>query len=350
MRYLSRTMTATQSVPPSATAMTITIGVLALQGAFIEHIALLRQAAHSLRLQRLRDAELAAHTANATSLGPNDPSLENGASDARPGTAHDGGAAAVNPGTTHKADADPSFSFPALPSAPEAEAEFEFLEVRTPGELERCAALVLPGGESTSISLIAERTGLLEPLRDFVKVRRRPTWGTCAGLILLAEEANRSKDTGQELIGGLDVRVQRNYFGRQVESFEAELSLPFLDEDGGRFHSVFIRAPVVERVLPPNAATAAAALQTTMSGTVTAPPRQETKAEVEILGRLPGRARTLKDKTTTAEQLGEDGDIVAVKQGNVFGTAFHPELTGDARIHAWWLQEVATAVSARGPS
>ena len=252
-----------------------------------------------------------------------------------------------SPAAGDKADASPFPGTYRSSSASEAEVDFEFLEVRTPGELERCTALILPGGESTSISLIAERTGLLDPLREFVKVRRRPVWGTCAGLILLAEEANRSKATGQELIGGLDVRVQRNYFGRQVESFEADLSLPFLQDEvgGGPFHSVFIRAPVVERVLPPNAATAAAALSTTTSGTVTAPPKQETQAEVEVLARLPGRARTLKDKTTTAEQLGEDGDIVAVKQGNVFGTAFHPELTGDARIHAWWLREVLRAVT-----
>lgn len=343
---LLHTMTAPHGVTPSATATTITIGVLALQGAFVEHITLLRQAAHSRRLQRLRDAGLSAHT-SAVSLGSSDPSTTpaDGAHVPSSGAGHGGGAGGVNVGSGPvKADASPTVP---TSSDPEAEVEFDFLQVRTPGELERCAAVILPGGESTSISLIAERTGLLEPLRDFVKVRRRPVWGTCAGLILLAEEANRSKDTGQELIGGLDVRVQRNYFGRQVESFEADLSLPFLDAaDGGRFHSVFIRAPVVERVLPPSAASAATALSTTISGTVTAPPRQETKAEVEILARLPGRAKTLKDKTTTAEQLGEEGDIVAVKQGNVFGTAFHPELTGDARIHAWWLQEVVNAVRA----
>ena len=325
--------------------MTITIGVLALQGAFVEHIALLRQAAHTLRRERLRDAELSAHT-SATSLGPSDPSLRQEHA-TNSGAASGGAADALNNITPPEDKADTSHSPPSPASVPEAELGFDFIQVRTPDELDRCAALILPGGESTAISLIAERTGLLEPLRDFVKVRRKPVWGTCAGLILLAEEANRSKDTGQELIGGLDVRVQRNYFGRQVESFEAELPLPFLDEGEGegRFHSVFIRAPVVERVLPPNAAAASAALQTTTSGTVTAPPRQETKAAVEVLGRLPGRAKALKDQTTTAEQLGEEGDIVAVRQGNVFGTAFHPELTGDGRIHAWWLREVVRAMA-----
>lgn len=248
---------------------TVTVGVLALQGAFVEHITLLQQATAQVQ--------------------------------------HDG-------------------------------QTFEFLQVRTAAELSRCAALILPGGESTSISLIAERTGLLEPLRDFVKVQRRPVWGTCAGLILLAESANKSKTTGQELIGGLDVQVQRNYFGRQVESFEAELALSFLPT-GEPFHSVFIRAPVVEKVLSPDQAQRRESI-------ITAPAKQATKAEVEILGRLPGRAKVLREVTETAGELGEEGDIVAVRQGNVFGTAFHPELTGDARIHAWWLGEVAKAARA----
>lgn len=251
---------------------TITVGVLALQGAFHEHIILLGEAAKIL--------------------------------------------AATSP-----------------------EIQFAFIEVRTAAELARCSALVLPGGESTSISLIAERTGLLEPLRDFVKVHRKPVWGTCAGLILLAESANKSKAQGQELIGGLDVRVHRNYFGRQVESFEANLDLPFLGA-GEQFNSVFIRAPVVEKVL----SSAAGGPAVVDESTVIAPARSPTKAQVEILARLPGRARTLRDQTVTAEDLGEDGDIVAVRQGNVFGIAFHPELTADPRIHAWWLKEVVNSL------
>jgi 5'-phosphate synthase pdxT subunit len=261
--------------------MKITVGVLALQGAFVEHISLLQ----------------------------------------------------------HAATADLAAQYPDI--------YFEFVTVRTPTELELCHALILPGGESTSISLIAERTGLLNPLREFVKVQRRPVWGTCAGLILLAETADKTKSTGQELIGGLDVRVHRNYFGRQVESFEAELDLPFLGPDKCRFHSVFIRAPVVEKVLPA-ATTVIDMTPEEPDGTIMAPQLKATSAEVEILGRLPGRARALRDKTTTAEELGEDGDIIAVKQGNVFGTAFHPELTGDGRIHAWWLGEVVKAVIGSG--
>jgi len=279
-----------------STSPTIVVGVLALQGAFVEHISLLRHAATEILRQPYPDAQSRIKD-------------ESG-------------------------------------SEPET-VLFDFIEVRTPPELSRCSALIIPGGESTSISLIAERTGLLEPLRDFVKVQRRPVWGTCAGLILLAESANKSKSTGQELIGGLDVRVQRNYFGRQVESFEADLELPFLgDGKGERFHSVFIRAPVVEKMLSPMSTSTFD--NEAEDGTVIAPPKQLTRAEVQVLGRLPGRARAIRDKTSTAEDLGEDGDIVVVKQGNVFGTAFHPELTGDARIHAWWLGEVLRSYAASG--
>ena len=280
--------------PPNSRMTHITVGVLALQGAFIEHIKLLRLAADELKSRGSQQRASDGVVGQETRCGGE---------------------------------------------------SFEFLEVRTPAELERCDALVIPGGESTSMSLIAERTGLLEPLREFVKVQRRPTWGTCAGLILLAESANKSKLTGQELIGGLDVRVHRNYFGRQVESFEADLEMPFL-QDGEPFHTVFIRAPVVEKVLPPST-TSIGDRPVSADDTVLAPAKQATKARVEILGRLPGRAKAIQDQTTTAADLGEDGDIVAVKQGNVFGTAFHPELTVDGRIHGWWLEEVLKSVAER---
>ncbi|KAI7209212.1 SNO glutamine amidotransferase [Hortaea werneckii] len=296
----------------------LTIGVLALQGAFIEHIKLLELAATDFLQQ-------------------------------------------------HQQNQQPI--------------TFSFIEVRNPAALATCDALIIPGGESTSMALIAERTALLEPLRDFVKLARKPVWGTCAGLILLAEEANRSKATGQQLIGGLDVRVQRNFFGRQVESFEAELALPAIlggeGADDERFHTVFIRAPVVEKVLDSSFSSPSSAAgpeengpvtagvpadplveeadgdtsthQPSANAVVSAPAKQATKAKVEVLGRLPGRAKAIQDQTTSAQDLGEEGDIVAVRQGNVFGTAFHPELTGDARIHGWWLGEVVrNALAVRG--
>jgi 5'-phosphate synthase pdxT subunit len=266
----------THDTPP----LSITVGVLALQGAFSEHIQLLRSAT--------------------------------------------------------------STSSPALPQ----NIHWTFLEIRTPAELASCKALIIPGGESTTISLIAARCGMLEPLRQFVKVDRKPVWGTCAGLILLAEAANRTKKGGQELIGGLDVRVNRNHFGRQVESFEAELDLPFLGDSGPRFRSVFIRAPIVEEILP-NLPGAQPEKETSIVAPSLAPgsavAEESMSAEVEVLGRLPGRARALKEKGVVAEE----GDIIAVRQGNCFGTSFHPELSEDSRIHVWWLGQVVESVRAR---
>ncbi|KAI9711541.1 MAG: hypothetical protein M1820_002105 [Bogoriella megaspora] len=270
-----------------------TVGVLALQGAFSEHLQLLRHAATSLTKRQT------------------------------------------------------------------VEVEWVFIEVRTEDQLAQCDALILPGGESTAISLVAERSRILEPLRNFVKVARKPTWGTCAGLILLAESANRTKKGGQELIGGLDVRVNRNHFGRQVESFEADLDLPFLreindiDQEAGQrpFHSVFIRAPVVEKVLRPKPGVQEE--EAAVPETIVAPakPMQNREMEktvssgVEVMAKLPGRAAALSNKEITARSLGEEGDIIAVRQGNVFATSFHPELTGDARIHIWWLSQVLGVLS-----
>ncbi|KAK8204852.1 class I glutamine amidotransferase-like protein [Phyllosticta capitalensis] len=208
------------------------------------------------------------------------------------------------------------------------------------------------------MSLVAERSGLLEPLRDFVKAHRRPTWGTCAGLILLSESANRTKKGGQELIGGLDVRVSRNHFGRQTESFTAPLQLPFLrsgDPDAlapTPFHSVFIRAPVVERLLAHKDGEQAE--EKAMEDTIVAPAktpkdevaRRDFDARVEVLARLPGNAKAIGSGATASDE-GEEGDIIAVRQGNVFGTSFHPELTGDARIHVWWLEQVLAALDKR---
>lgn len=238
---------------------------------------------------------------------------------------------------------------------------WEFTEIRTAEQLATCDALILPGGESTTMSLVAARSGMLEPLRDYVKVQRKPVWGTCAGLILLAESANRTKQTGQELIGGLDVRVNRNHFGRQVESFEAALDLPFLADADGKdfetskvpFRSVFIRAPVVEKILAPKPGVQEEELK--KQDTVVAPSllpgdemaKRAASGVVEIMARLPGRAKALKDSQETAKDLGEEGDIVAVRQGNVFGTSFHPELTGDSRIHVWWMEQIMQVMSRR---
>ncbi|ESZ97821.1 pyridoxine [Sclerotinia borealis F-4128] len=297
----------------------ITIGVLALQGAFNEHIQLLRSASQILATK----TQVASHQA------------------------HD------------------------------LDIKYNFIEVRNEIELDSCDALIIPGGESTAISLVAQRSGLLEPLRDFVKLHRHPTWGTCAGLILLSESANRTKAGGQELIGGLDVRVNRNHFGRQVESFQADLDLPFLsslslppsssspyspnplstspqkqEETPAPFRAIFIRAPIVEKLLPhlPGPQISESHLDSTViapSRPVAYAPESPLNAPVEILATLPGRTASIQDSSTKEKLDAEAGDIVAVRQANVFGTSFHPELTGDARIHAWWLEQVIEHVVKR---
>lgn len=255
---------------------------------------------------------------------------------------------------------------------------YTFKEVRNEAELNSCDGLIIPGGESTAISLVAQRCGMLEPLRRFVKVERRPTWGTCAGLILLAESANRTKKGGQELIGGLDVRVNRNHFGRQIESFQANLDIPFLTSSTSAsssssatsttqepFRAIFIRAPIVEKLLPHVSGAQESELsstnvqkttdsETVSEDTVIAPSRAvDSKlvpsfnlGDVEVLAKLPGRTAAWSEETR--EKLDEEaGDIIAVRQANVFGTSFHPELTGDARIHVWWLERVIEAIEAR---
>ncbi|KAL2267319.1 hypothetical protein VTJ83DRAFT_4596 [Remersonia thermophila] len=198
--------------------------------------------------------------------------------------------------------------------------EFALTEVRTPDQLARCDALIIPGGESTTMAIVARRLGLLDPLREFVKVQRKPVWGTCAGLVMLAEQASAVKQGGQELVGGLDVRVLRNRFGTQLQSFVAPLELGFLSEEekeekgkpAAPFRAVFIRAPVVEEIMAEEEGAGGG------------------KPPVEVLGVY---------RKGDAEAEGK-GDIVAVRQGNVFGTSFHPELTGDVRIHVWWLRQV----------
>lgn len=158
-----------------------------------------------------------------------------------------------------------------------------------------------------------------------VRVDRKPTWGTCAGLVLLSEEATATKKGGQELIGGLDVRVQRNHFGRQVQSFIADVELPFLESIGESkaYPGVFIRAPVVEKLL--NSDTPGS--KTGEVGGTTA---------AEVLAVFPQKT-----------QDGETDRIVAVRQGNVLGTSFHPELTDDIRMHVWWLDQALTPIFQR---
>jgi 5'-phosphate synthase pdxT subunit len=161
--------------------------------------------------------------------------------------------------------------------------------VRRPEELTGVEGLVLPGGESTVISKLAELFGLLEPLRERVRAGM-PVYGTCAGMILLADRIADPR-SGQQSIGGIDMTVRRNAFGRQNESFEAPLDVAGVT--GDPVLGVFIRAPLAEKV----------------------------GQDVEVLAR-------------------HEGAVVAVRQGNALATAFHPELTGDFRMHALFTEMV----------
>lgn len=168
-----------------------------------------------------------------------------------------------------------------------AEAGVEPVAVKRAEQLDEIDGLIIPGGESTTIGKLLHRFGLLDPLRS--KVRNGfPVYGTCAGMILLAD---RIEDAGKEqpAIGGMDITVRRNAFGRQRESFETDLSVPAVGDKA--LHAVFIRAPVIENV-----------------GT-----------DVQVLSRLP------------------DGAAVAARQDNFLVSSFHPELTNDDRMHKYFL-------------
>jgi 5'-phosphate synthase pdxT subunit len=165
--------------------------------------------------------------------------------------------------------------------------------VRRERELAELDGLVLPGGESTTIVKLAAAFDLLEPLRAAVKAGL-PVYGSCAGMILLADRIEDGVE-GQQTLGGLDVVVRRNAFGRQVDSFETDLAHDF-GESERPFRAVFIRAPWVESAGP----------------------------DVTVLARALGR-------------------IVAVRQGSLLATSFHPELTGDDRVHRYFVDLVRTA-------
>ena len=165
----------------------------------------------------------------------------------------------------------------------------EVCQVRLPAHLDGLSGLILPGGESTTIGKLAVEFGLMEPLRAFG--REHAVWGTCAGAIFMSKDINRT----QPILGLMDIRVERNAFGRQIASFEADLAVHFPELDADEqapFHAIFIRAPLIEAV----------------------------GADTQVLARL------------------ADGRIVAAQQGRLMATAFHPELTPDARFHCHFLE------------
>ena len=167
----------------------------------------------------------------------------------------------------------------------------EAAEVRLPKDLEGLDGLIIPGGESTTIGKLATDFHLIEPLRTFGQ--RHAVWGTCAGAIFLSKDVSRD----QPLLGLMDIKVARNAFGRQVDSFEAELDVPEVKKatrSDAPYHAVFIRAPIIESV----------------------------DGDTKVLAAL------------------EDGRIVAAQQGHFLATSFHPELTNDTRFHEYFLSLV----------
>lgn len=192
------------------------------------------------------------------------------------------------------------------------------ITVRTPAQLAECDGLVIPGGESSAMLLIAERTGMFQPLVEFVH-SGKPCWGTCAGLIFLARKCSNGQP-GQQVLGGMDIEVVRNAFGRQLDSFGADLQFDCLGKDP--FHAVFIRAPVVVE------ASERATTEDAREITAATPP--STTAPLQVLKRLDGKQ---------FHGHPREGMVVAVRQGNLLGTLFHPEMTTDARFHRWFLTE-----------
>ena len=165
----------------------------------------------------------------------------------------------------------------------------ETIQVRLPAQLQGLDGLIIPGGESTTIGKLAQDFGLIEPLKQFG--REKAIWGTCAGAIFLAKDIQRN----QPILGLMDIRVSRNAFGRQVDSFEIALEGPFLNNNGlnGKlFQAVFIRAPIIAEVY----------------------------GKAEVILAL------------------EDGTIVAARQNKLLATSFHPELSGDDRFHRYFLE------------
>lgn len=176
------------------------------------------------------------------------------------------------------------------------EAGADAVGVRRADELLSVDALVIPGGESTTISKLAVEFELAEPIRKRI-AEGMPAYGSCAGMIMLAERVLDGRPD-QQSFGGIEMTVRRNAFGRQVDSFETDLAITGIDDP---VHAVFIRAPWVETVGGP----------------------------VEVLSRISGGVA--------------DGRIVAVRQGNVLATAFHPELTNDLRVHRLFVEIVETS-------
>ncbi|WRT63726.1 pyridoxal 5'-phosphate synthase, glutaminase subunit Pdx2 [Kwoniella shivajii] len=192
------------------------------------------------------------------------------------------------------------------------------IPIRTLEELKQCHALVIPGGESTVISSIASHTpGLIEALIEFAQNPEKAVWGTCAGMILMADEdgigGGRKKAVkGWNGIGGM--KVWRNLYGNQLESFEAPLHIPSISNPSKPFNTIFIRAPAVHSLSP--------------------------DSQVEVIAQLPENYRPSLPPSDSplGEPNPDDLGKVWLKKGRKMVTSFHPELSGDTRVHEFWVE------------
>ncbi|MDB5080911.1 MAG: Pyridoxal 5-phosphate synthase subunit PdxT [Chloroflexi bacterium] len=187
----------------------------------------------------------------------------------------------------------------------------EAIQVRLPEDLAGLDGLIIPGGESTTIGKLMTNWDLIEPVKDMA-AEGKAIWGTCAGMILLAKDIG---GLNQPLLGLMDIKVKRNAFGSQLDSFEADLSVPAFekelsgqgDSDDKPFHAVFIRAPLIEALGP----------------------------QAEEIARIPGEEKT---QSNFSQDEQRQTIVVAARQNNLLATAFHPELTPDRRFHQLFLK------------
>lgn len=184
----------------------------------------------------------------------------------------------------------------------------EAVEIRSASQLEGCQGMIIPGGESTTMANIARRWNLFDALREFEDEGERCVWGTCAGLIFLADRIEQgAKQGGQELLGGINVDVSRNFFGSQIDSFETTIpcDIPGCSENDVKCRAIFIRAPAIKKV----------------------------GENVEVLAKYYLSEEKKKEMGVDIESV-----VVAVKQKNLLATSFHPELTSDLRWHELFMR------------
>ncbi|KAM0748193.1 SNO glutamine amidotransferase, partial [Meredithblackwellia eburnea MCA 4105] len=198
--------------------------------------------------------------------------------------------------------------------------QLEIIQVKSIADLDRCNSLIIPGGESSTLSILAKQAQLLPHLQEFAKHAKNGTegksiWGTCAGMIFLSNQVIGALQD-YEGIAVVDCKIVRNQFGRQAESFTHLLRLPFITNPSDPFNAIFIRAPIIHSLSS-----------------------SPSSAPLEPLCRIP--THLLPSTSDTTNPLGPDADCVILRQGNIVLSSFHPELGNDQRVHEWFIRQIA---------